>query len=154
MLNTSTHTLYMSPVEHEYTRPEAIFVKKGPTRTYCIRCRTRDTPTSATLPGGFRIRCVMTVYFCSQARLAASRASPLVIDAFAKNTARFRFLRSPERVRVLRFACVQASFPPRVALVYRSFRLIINACGTRVHLVRNAHALYISCLWAVLYHVC
>ena len=73
----------------------------------------------------------MTVYFCSQARLAASRASPLVCCvrqeyyAFSFPT----YTRSHERVRVLRFACVQASFPPRVALVYRSFRLI-NACGT------------------------
>ena len=54
----------------------------------------------------------MTVYFSSQARLAASRASPLVIDAFAKNTTRFRFPRT--RVHTNAFAfCVSLAFKPR-----------------------------------------
>ena len=97
----------------------------------------------------------MTVYFSSQARLAASRASPLVIDAFAKNTTRFRFPRT--RVHTNAFAfCVSLAFKPRF------HRVSLSRKRARVHLVRNAHALYIytlplycidiSCMLAFLSH--
>ena len=83
----------------------------------------------------------MTVYFCSQARLAASRASTLVIDAFAKNTIYAFSFPTYTRSRFvfrLRSSLVSTACRSRLPLVSSNNKRVWNTRSPR----RNAHVIY------------